>query len=557
MGDKVQMNVYGKPYGDPIEFPDNFTDEQKLAYIDEFERIAEKGTSEFLRPGESAPMDDPEGVSTAGMGVGTDAGRAEAFQKFANVPTLGMQDEAIAGVRSMLPGGESYAIEKAKQLAQEKAFEYIQPVTSASAEIVGSLYLPGTTMKTPFLDKIIKDLSPMKKAMTKSGIAGSIYGGMEAENDELIEALKGGGISSALSMPMYVTSNAIFRFKQLGQRAEENRKASLELESLTTRAYKEATESGQMPDIGETQGMLLKITDAMEKAGFRMGTYGSTSKRIYKQIQENFKGTQNQGYKKGTPMTWQELDDMRKDMWTDWATAKRAGKDRDKNAILAGIRALDEAIDAVPGKGQQFRNARELWKKKQRADIFDTQIEKASEKSGVFGSGGNRANKIIQAVEKIKESNTLSSFYTPEQIEAMNMLVKSYGGKRLKRSLSKLAPNGNGLMLFLQAYGAYAIDPTVLSSMFIGTEMQRQMESFAQKGAQKILSQDILGMPPVGNRPEVGGIARTIDPAGNRVLERLDEDLPSVGRRGAIGGANIQNGNAEEAMQGLFNFLAP
>jgi len=546
MGQKIRMidnNV--------IEMPDNATNDEIFAYIDEYERIVQKGTSEFLRPGQSAT--EPEDVSTAGMGVGTEAGRAEAFQKFASVPTLGMQDEAIAGLRSAL-GGESYGVEKAKQLAQESAFEKLQPVTATAAEVVGSLYLPGTTMKTPFLDKIIKDMKPMSKAMIKSGVAGSIYGGMEAEQNEFIEGLKTGGLSSAMSMPAYVFANGIYRFKELAKRAEENKKAVFELEGLTNRAYEEALTTGDILDISQSQQLLHKVGSAMEEEGFRMNTYGSTSKRVYKDLQENLRNTMGDGRRAGEPMDWNKIDKMRQDMWKDWATARAGGYKRDQDSILAGIKALDDAVNSFPGKGQQFKNARELYKTKQRADILNTQIDKAIEQAGATGSGGNKANRIIQAINKVRDSKTMSSFFTQEQLGAMEALSKSYGGARLSRSLSKLAPNGNGLMLFLQAYGAYAIDPTIMSSMLFGTAMQKRMENMAERGARQIVSEDVLGRQPIPKRPEVGDVVQQ-RPYGNQMInETTARDLPSIGRRGAIGGINLENAGG---IEGLMNFLAP
>jgi len=90
----------------------------------------------------------------------------------------------------------------------------------------------------------------------------------------------------------------------------------------------------------------------------------------------------------------------------------------------------------------------------------------------------------------------------------MDTVIKNFGSAKLSRALSKLDPSGNALMLFLQAYGAMAIDPTVLGSAIVGNYMNRRVNKMVQQDMDKLFYEDILKKDPVKAKP--GNIPTTI-----------------------------------------------
>jgi len=68
----------------------------------------------------------------------------------------------------------------------------------------------------------------------------------------------------------------------------------------------------------------------------------------------------------------------------------------------------------------------------------------------------------------------------------MREFIRTGAGGSFSRSISKLAPDGNGLMLALHIFGATAIDPSLLIATAVGSGVKRQAEAKVQRGVQDI-----------------------------------------------------------------------
>jgi hypothetical protein len=206
--------------------------------------------------------------------------------------------------------------------------------------------------------------------------------------------------------------------------------------------------------------------------------------------------------RQGKEMTFAALDEMRQGLWGLYNQAASKGKNFDQKYIMKLINQVDDEFDNMPmGKGPLL-NARHAYKQAQKASVLDAAIKKANLEAASSGSGGNVANRYLNAVKKMLGDKKQLKYFTPEEIAVMEKFVKTGAGGRFQRSLAKLAPNGNGLMLALHAFSAAAIDPTTLTAAGVGMAAQSSSERQVQRGVQEIM--DVFGGKVPQRQPITG-----------------------------------------------------
>jgi len=475
--------------GREVTFDNSYDKDAMIKYRDTYNASIKEGT--FDRPGESAT--EPEDVSTAGLNVGTAEGANMMLRNLAQIPTFGSADEIEAGLRA---GGQTmgasfstdqvgdYMTEKAYGQARQKAYENTGN-TADVAQGVGSLFSPISAIPPA------KSLS--SELMRAFAGGASLDLGM-SEDNYIMGALEGGTMASAMTLPGYLLFAGFSKLSQLKDRAKNIPKEIADQKTQMELAYKQANESGEVITNQEAQNILSKLKGEMTK---RQRSDLSSSQGAL----EDLEGRLNDYRERNENMEWGDLDEIRQNLWSRWKDASKQNRGTDANNIVETIRSLDRYIDSVPDKGAQFKLARNLWKQQQQATIFDTLMGKARRATSVSGSGGNTANKKIDAIRKIRENDNLRQFFTEDQVKAMDAIINNFGSAKLSRAISKLDPSGNALMLFLQAYGAMAIDPTVLASAIAGNYYNRRINNMVDKDIDKFFYQDIMKKDPVVGDP--------------------------------------------------------
>ena len=474
-------------------FPDDMPREEirariKSAYPDAFE--------ELTTTGESAPMDDPEGVSTAGMEMLTDAGAKQLTRQIGQGATFGYGDELEAGVRSLF-GDKNYDQNLANIRAGMKKFQTEKPDTALIGELVGTLYNPAGYMG---LGSKLGSLSQGKQAMIRGAGGGFAYGSGVAEGDA-IDRLEQGAVTSAFAVPFSWVAQKLFQgasstVMKLAQRADD--KVSADGMIMTAKQlYKEADLKGSVMDKGAVTKLYVKTWKNINgDMDYNAKDHNLVTSAL-DMIKRRTKGD----------LSFQGLDKMRGKVWQKYNLAKRNGDSEQMEYLKTIINDIDDYVDNVPFFGDNaeiLKMAREAYKQSQKALALKNVIDKADLQASSTGSGGNTVNAYLQAVKKIYNDPKLNRYFTKREKKVMEEFIKTGAGGGFRRSISKLAPDGNGLMLALHIFGATAIDPSLLIATAVGSGVKRQSESKVQQGVQEIMNTfgGVEKLPPrETNRP--------------------------------------------------------
>lgn len=464
------MNVE-MPNGQVVSFPDDTDPNEIKSYVNQ--KFPEIGQP-LYKEGVSADMEDPMGVSTAGMQVPTEYGAKQILRSQAQGATFGMADELEAMVRSMV-GDEGYNTEMARINAQMKQFSEQDPTTAMISEVTGGLFNPATYAKIPVLQKF----GAGKEAVVRGGVGGFAYGFGKGEG-EIEDRVEKGLETAMYSAPFaYGFQKGIQlagwagnkTLNMLGRKADRTLKGE-DMEKLATNAYKNADLKGSVL----TKGGSEQLSDEVE---FLIKQDIDYSPDIHKQTAQALKLFKNRANKE---LTFSGLDNLRQRLWGHYNQA--SGYER--GYILSLINKVDDVVDRVPFKAKELTVARQLYKQTQKVKALEDVVEKAERQASASGSGGNTVNVYLQAVNKLLNNKKMAKFFTPDEIKVMTDFVRSGGGGKLKRAISKLDGSGNGLMLALHMFGATAIDPSMLIVAGVGAGAKKSSEIGVKKGLEEI-----------------------------------------------------------------------
>jgi len=95
-----------------------------------------------------------------------------------------------------------------------------------------------------------------------------------------------------------------------------------------------------------------------------------------------------------------------------------------------------------------WRNARHVWKQKEKLDLLETAAANAEIDAETRGVGGDLANAYRKQVGKLlKDINSRKDFrWSPDEIEAMNEFVKGGVTRKMSRLAGSLSPLHNNMM---------------------------------------------------------------------------------------------------------------
>lgn len=153
---------------------------------------------------------------------------------------------------------------------------------------------------------------------------------------------------------------------------------------------------------------------------------------------------------KGSSPSLTELDQLRQVIRRDVANASDDAESYFGQRMIAGLddfisKASDEQM--LSGTGSEaadlVRNARDLNTRYRKVDTVMEAVDKARNRAGSTGSGGNVDNAIRQNLRRVLET---TRNLTPEEKDALQSIVLGDKMQNALRQVGKLSPQGNGLM---------------------------------------------------------------------------------------------------------------
>lgn len=120
-----------------------------------------------------------------------------------------------------------------------------------------------------------------------------------------------------------------------------------------------------------------------------------------------------------------------------------------------------------------LREARQNWAMARKSEIVEDAVERATLQAQSAGSGGNIDNALRQQFKDILKNPKRSRGFTEDERDAMRQIVAGTTPQNLARLLGKLSPEGNGLMLTIQAVGGMATGGASLPAAAVGAAAKR------------------------------------------------------------------------------------
>jgi hypothetical protein len=413
--------------------------------------------------GQPAAEEDVLGVGASGVQMPTEYGAQQARRFMVQAPSFGFGEELESAVTGQ-------PVEKIRAEMAQYAKE--RPTAAMTGELVGAIVNPLTVA------------APAARPILQAFAGGTLYGAGKAEGD-IGNRVKEGLITGAITVPFaYGLQKGLGAVsKALAARAAvaDEKMTAESMRTAAKQAYKEADLEGELMKPSDIVDLNTRATQrVVGDIDYEKDTH-PLADRALRMIER----------RQGSSMTFEGLEDVRQRLWKLNNQATRAGDETQANYIRDVIDEIDNTVNQIPLKSEKLKNARHTWKQAQKASALEEAIAKGERRAASTGSGGNVANVYLQAVRGMLENKKTLKFFSPEEIKVMEQFVREGAGKRWQRALSKLAPNGNGLMLALHAFSAAAIDPTTLAAAGAGMAAQAAGERRVRQGAQEIM--DLFG----------------------------------------------------------------
>jgi len=130
--------------------------------------------------------------------------------------------------------------------------------------------------------------------------------------------------------------------------------------------------------------------------------------------------------------------------------------------------ASDDISDVVAA----LREGRSSTQKIKKSELLERNLDRAERQASRSGTGGNIMNTVRQRVDSILNNDKLLKGFTPDEVSAMNDIVKGNTPRNAMRIASRFAPTTGNLQATAglgQLAGAMALDqPWLLAPMIAG-----------------------------------------------------------------------------------------
>lgn len=409
----------------------------KLVPIDD----DEVGSFSLSAAQNAAPPNSPDQPWYAKAGQATD----DIVRLIANGGTFGYADK-IAGIL----GGDGTDQERAlTQEARERAGS-----AGTVAEIGGAIATPvglagrGATLSGRFGTAALKGLPGLAARTGLMGLEGAGYGALTAAgNDQDLATGAGIGALGGAGGNLIGEGISAGVNKAAGLFNKNPKIPSLdELHTLKTAAYQRADDAGVAFTPTAVSKLRTNIVQDFTDRGFLPANEPGAA-AVLKEI-DNLQG-QN--------VTLKGLDTIRKMAGNAYIPGNKSNNALTTSIIknIDNLTASPGAADVMMGNAQAgsqaLSEARNLASRTIKAEKLNEAIGKADLRAASTGSGGNVDNATRQNVRRLLEK---PRGYTPDEIAALNAVVRGTPTQNALRLAGKLSPSGNGLMAALGVGGA-------------------------------------------------------------------------------------------------------
>lgn len=419
-----------------------------------------------------------------------DAAKLGAF----NSLTFGAADNLVGAV-------DPYTGEVMKALREKTQEEF--PGTSLTGDIVGGVASPITAV-----NKAKTLLGAVKNGATAGSIWGALYGFNNADSanqSRAKEAVIGGALGGLLGGALPAVLTGAWRaLRPAMDRASV--KATVEnLKSVKDAAYK----------VVESKGIAfnkVNVDKAIIDFGQRLSTEGlnlASIVKAYPAVARQVNALRTM-VAKGAKLPLERLDKLRsaaQDIRFNANTPAEVTQDLGKF-----VGAVDDMIDNALGGSDELKVAREAYRTWIQAAKIDDAFREAELRAAASGSGGNVANTMKQALNKILLNERESAWFKKETLDLMESVVRGNTGRDVLRRIGKLSPNGNGLMLSLGILQAQ-LNPAMAGLSALGAVAKRAADRTVQRGGRDVL--ETVAGAALPRATATGNAAPLIAPAIN------------------------------------------
>lgn len=147
--------------------------------------------------------------------------------------------------------------------------------------------------------------------------------------------------------------------------------------------------------------------------------------------------------------------------------------------------ATDEASSAI-------KEARGLWLRMRKTQMVEDAIERAKDRAGSTGSGGNENNAIRQNLRRLLDNQRTRRMFTKEEQEAIRSVVRGSPSMNTGRALGKLSPETGGLTLQLglgsAGLGAVTANPLLVLPPAVGFVAKRMADRGMKQSVDRLVT---------------------------------------------------------------------
>lgn len=246
---------------------------------------------------------------------------------------------------------------------------------------------------------------------------------------------------------------------------------------------------------------------------------------------------------KGSTPTLTEMDQLRQVIRRDVASST---EEAERFFGQKMIQNLDEFIGSTTqasvtsGNARQgaeaIRTARDLNTRVRKVESITEALEKAQNRTGGTGSGGNINNAIRQNLRSVLER---SRNLTEVERQAITDIVRGTAGQNALRQVGKLSPSGNGLMAGLNLGAAAHFGPAGAVPGTVGL-----VSKFLADRATKRAVTDLVNIMARGGTGGLRAEQRLADMAANDpAVQQIYQQVATLLTRGAgVASASATNG---------------
>lgn len=236
-------------------------------------------------------------------------------------------------------------------------------------------------------------------------------------------------------------------------------------------AYDQVKNSGQGFNVSETQDMVNKAV----RSAFDKGAFSATDDATMEAV-NLLEGL------RGQSINLAQHDKLVRKL------GKIYNKAKDQPEILTMIKSMDDSLAAKAGSENVVKTARAANAKYAKAMLLEKEFGKIQRKVD-SGAPVDAVSRYKSSISKILENPNKVKFFSPDEVTAMNNIVKGSLPQSAMNVVGKLAPNGNGLMTYLNIATAY-INPAFLG-LTAASGVSRKISRSQIKSATKQL-QDLV-----------------------------------------------------------------